>query len=59
MYLLLIMIEKITCLGYIGLLIIVWAPWPLSIVKIRYLKWGFKTWGVTSPPPYFGIVLGV
>jgi hypothetical protein len=48
MYLLLIMIENITCLGHTGLLIIVWAPWPLSIVTIHYLKWGFKTWGVTN-----------
>ena len=57
MYLFLIMIKNIACLGHTGLLIIVWALWPLNIVTIHYLQWGFKTWGVTSPPPYFGIVL--
>ena len=49
--------QNITFLGHTGLLIIVWAPQPLSIVTIHYLKWGFKTWGVTSPPPYFGTIL--
>jgi hypothetical protein len=48
MYLLLIMIKNITCLGHTGLLIIVWAPWPLNIVTIHYLKWGLKTWGVKN-----------
>jgi hypothetical protein len=49
--------KKITCLGHIGLLIIVWELWLVIIVTIHYLKWGFKTWGVTSPPLYFGTVL--
>jgi hypothetical protein len=47
MYLLLIMIKNITCLGHTSLLIIFWALWPLNIVIIHYLKWAFKTWGVT------------
>jgi hypothetical protein len=48
MYLLLIMIKYITCLGHTGILIIVWALWPHNIVTIDYLKRGFKTWGVTE-----------
>jgi hypothetical protein len=50
--------QNITFLGHTGHLIIVWELMPLNIVTIHYLKWGFKTWGVTSPPPYFGTVLG-
>ena len=49
--------QNITFLGHTSPLIIVWALNPLSIVTIHYLKWGFETWGVTSPPPYLGIVL--
>ena len=49
--------QNITFLGHTGPLIIVWALRPLSIITIHYLKCGFKTQGVTSPPPYLGIVL--
>jgi hypothetical protein len=50
-------IKYITFLGHTGLLIIVWALWPLNSVTIHYLIWGLRTWGVTSPPPYFGTIL--
>jgi hypothetical protein len=39
--------QNITFIMHIGPLLIVWALRPLSIVTIHYLKWGFKTWGVT------------
>jgi hypothetical protein len=32
--------QNITFLGNNGLLIIVWALWPLIIITIHYLKWG-------------------
>jgi hypothetical protein len=44
--------QNITFLGHTGPLIIVWALRPLNIVTIHYLKWGFKTWGVTILPVY-------
>jgi hypothetical protein len=40
--------QIITFLGHTIPLIIVWALRPLIIVTIHYLKWGFKTWGVTG-----------
>jgi hypothetical protein len=49
--------QNITFLRNTCLLIIVWELWPLNNVNIHYLIWGLKTWGVTSPPPYFGTVL--
>jgi hypothetical protein len=39
--------QNITFIRHTGLLIIVWALLPLSNVTIHYLKWGFKTRGVT------------
>jgi hypothetical protein len=45
--------QNITFLGHTGLLIIVWALWPLNNVTIHYLKWGFKTRGVTIEPHFF------
>ena len=35
--------QNITFLGHTGPSLIVWALWPLSIVTIHYLKWGFET----------------
>jgi hypothetical protein len=49
--------KTITCLVHTSLLIIVWEPWPLNIVTIHYLRWGFKIWGVTSPRTYFGFFM--
>jgi hypothetical protein len=43
--------KKTTFLGNTDLLIIVWEPWPLNIVTIHYLKWGFKTWGIIECIP--------